>query len=252
MKSRGNDSSSPKWNITSPSLWGLAGCWAAILLLEGVPLVRADRCSDARDDILRAKQMDVSTQVTQARSLLMSAFVACPANPQNLELLAEAYDLLGDLVFAGKFREQAMRLRGISSKPVITFSASSYSIEKGQTADLHWAAQYATDVELTPDFGRVAATGTKTVAPGSTTSYKLTAKGPDGLATIAIEIAVTIPRLTEENIVDLLMNGVPKPHVAQLVNERGIKFEPTEAVQQRLRKAGADDPIIEAVRKAHH
>jgi hypothetical protein len=36
------------------------------------------------------------------------------------------------------------------------------------------------------------------------------------------------------------------------VSERGISFDPTEEAPQRLRKAGADDAIIEAVKKAHH
>lgn len=251
MKSTRNDSSSHDWFKPSPPLWGLAASWVAVLLLGTVQVMGVDRCSDARDDILRAKQMDVNTQAAQARSLLMSAFVACPANSQNLDMLAETFDLMGDFALAGKYRGQAMRLRGISNKPLINLSASNLSVERGQTADLRWVAQYATEVELTPDFGRVAATDTKTVAPSSTMSYRLTAKGPGGLATATLEITVTTPRLTEANIVDLLENGVPKARVAQLVNERGISFTPTDAVLQRLRKAGADDAVTEAVKKAH-
>jgi len=215
-----------------------------------LPSWGVDRCADARDDIVRAKGMNVNTQGAQARNLLMSGFVACPANPQNLELLGEAYDLLGDLALAGKYREQAMRLRGDSSKPVVKFSASSSSIESGQTTRLTWNVAYVREVEINPDLGRVPATGSKAVAPASTTAYQLTAKGPGGSTTASVEITVTVPRLTEDQIVDLLQGEVSQSRIAQFATERGVTFEVTPASEERLRGAGADNPLIEALKKA--
>ncbi len=223
-----------------------------IVLLNGPPLRSVDRCADARDDILRAKGMNPATQGVQARNLLMSAFVACPANPQNLELLAEAYDVLGDLALAGKYREQAMRVRGISSKPVVNLSSSSAAIERGQVTELKWRTTHATEVEITPELGRVAASGSKTVAPTATATYQLTAKGPGGSTIASLQVTVTIPRLSEANILDLLKNEVPKTRIAQLAAERGLTFDISPDVEQRLRSAGADDSLVEALKKARH
>lgn len=90
------------------------------------------------------------------------------------------------------------------------------------------------------------------MAPLSSTTYQLAAKGPGSATTADVQITVTIPPLTEANILDLLRNEVPKPRIVQLVTERGIAFELTASVEQRLRSAGADDMVIEAVKKAHH
>jgi hypothetical protein len=230
-----------------PAFWLLV-----VLVLGSLPAQGADRCADARDDIRRAKGLAEGGQETQARNLLRSALLACPMNAQNLELLAEVYDSLGDLAQAGTFRAQAMRVRGISSKPTVDFTASSPSIERGQTADLNWTSRYATEVEITPDLGRVPAKGTKTVAPTSTATYQLRARGPGGTATAPVEITVTLPRLTEANIVELLKNEVPKMRIAKLAEERGISFQLSADVEQRLRAAGADDTVIEALKKAQH
>jgi len=219
------------------------------LLLGGLPLLGADRCADARDDIRRARAIAENGEEDRARKLLRSALLACPMNAQNLELLAEVFDDLGDFAQAGKYRQQAMRVKGISSKPVVDFAATSPSIERGQTVDLTWTTQYATEVEISPEFGRVAARGRKTVAPAATSTYQLTAKGPGGSATTSVEIKVTIPRLTEANLVDLLENEVPRARIAKLVTERGVAFELTAEIEQRLRAAGADDTVIEAIKK---
>lgn len=64
-----------------------------------------------------------------------------------------------------------------------------------------------------------------------------------------MEIAVTLPRLTEANIVDLLENELPQSRIAQLVTERGAAFELTAEVEQRLRDAGAEAMVIEAIKK---
>ena len=222
------------------------------VFLGSLSLQAADRCADARDDIRRAQQLAAGGQETQARTLLPSAFMACSVNPQNLDLLAETYDSLGDLARAGIHREQAMRLRGISAKPSVNITSPKSSIERGQTATLNWTTNYATEVEIIPDLGRVPAHGTKTVAPTSTETYKLTAHGPGGKATSSVQITVIIPRLTESDILDLLANYVPKARIVRFVGDRGIAFEFTAEVEQRLRSAGADDTVVEAVRKARH
>ena len=56
--------------------------------------------------------------------------------------------------------------------------------------------------------------------------------------------------LSVEDIEYLLREGVTPRRVASLVEEQGVKFEVTEAVRERLRKAGADGGVIAAVEQA--
>jgi len=209
----------------------------------------ADRCSDARDDIRRAQSMVEGGRAAEARTLLRSALFACPANPQNLELLAEAYDGLGELAQAGTCREQAMRLRGIQTKPSVEFTADRLTVERGQTAQLSWHTANASVVEITPDLGRTPARGARAVAPASDVTYRLTARGPGGIAEASLEITVITPRLTEAQVLDLLKNEVPQPRITQLVGERGVSFQLTPPVEERLRSAGAGDTLIQTLKK---
>ena len=65
-----------------------------------------------------------------------------------------------------------------------------------------------------------------------------------------MQIAVTLPRLTEADVVGLLGNDVPQPRIGQVAAERGVAFEVDPAVEQRLRSAGATQTLIEALRSA--
>jgi hypothetical protein len=54
--------------------------------------------------------------------------------------------------------------------------------------------------------------------------------------------------LTKEEVMGLVKAGLDNTRLAKAVRERGIDFEPTEDYVQALRKAGAQDVLIEALR----
>ncbi len=56
--------------------------------------------------------------------------------------------------------------------------------------------------------------------------------------------------LTKSQIVDLLLADVPARRVSILAAQRGIDFEPTDADDEVLRRAGADEDLLKALRKA--
>lgn len=56
--------------------------------------------------------------------------------------------------------------------------------------------------------------------------------------------------LLVEEIEKLLRAGVTPRRMATLIEEHGVSFEVTEEVRERLRKAGADDVVMQAVEKA--
>jgi hypothetical protein len=59
----------------------------------------------------------------------------------------------------------------------------------------------------------------------------------------------TVP-LHKNEILQMLSNSLPSEQIADLVKDSGIDFEPTDDYLGSLRQAGANDVLIEAIRKA--
>ena len=78
--------------------------------------------------------------------------------------------------------------------PDITeFSAEPSSIERGQSSTLKWSVSNANQITIDNGVGTVQATGTKSVFPNETTTYRLTATGPGGTLTKTATVTVTAP-----------------------------------------------------------
>jgi serine/threonine protein kinase len=73
---------------------------------------------------------------------------------------------------------------------VTSFSTSQSKVEAGQTANLKWATQNATEIRIEPGIGTVSPNGARDVSPTQTTTYILTAKGSGGSTTAKVNIAV--------------------------------------------------------------
>ncbi len=78
-------------------------------------------------------------------------------------------------------------------QPTVTLNASSTSIQTGQSTTLNWTSTNATDLDLQPGVGKVAAEGSTNVSPTQTTTYTITATGPGGTATANVDITVNAP-----------------------------------------------------------
>ena len=71
------------------------------------------------------------------------------------------------------------------------FTAQPAAITSGQTTTLSWVIQNATSATITPGVGTVSATtGSVAVSPTATTTYTLTATGPNGSTTQTVQITV--------------------------------------------------------------
>ncbi len=68
----------------------------------------------------------------------------------------------------------------IVQPPVASLTADKTVINSGQSVNLSWTTSNATLVSLDQNIGNVALSGTKTVSPTVTTTYKLTAKNANG------------------------------------------------------------------------
>ena len=77
--------------------------------------------------------------------------------------------------------------------PIVTLTAEPATIESGQSVTLSWASQNATEVTISPEVGKVQATGSTTVSPTGSTTYVATATGPGGSTTASARVTVTAP-----------------------------------------------------------
>jgi peptidoglycan-associated lipoprotein len=75
--------------------------------------------------------------------------------------------------------------------PTISLTASPAAIEIGQSSALSWRTTNATEVTIDGGIGTVEATGSRTVKPSSSISYRAKASGPGGVADAEVRITVS-------------------------------------------------------------
>jgi peptidoglycan-associated lipoprotein len=73
--------------------------------------------------------------------------------------------------------------------PTATLAANPAVIEQGQSATLTWETSNASDINI-EGIGTVMASGSRTITPGSSTTYSLTAKGPGGTKDASARVTV--------------------------------------------------------------
>jgi peptidoglycan-associated lipoprotein len=79
------------------------------------------------------------------------------------------------------------------STPTVTLTAEPTSINKGDSATLHWSSTNATQLTIAPEVGAVAAEGSTKVTPTDSVTYTVTASGPGGSADSTVRITVAQP-----------------------------------------------------------
>ena len=88
-------------------------------------------------------------------------------------------------------------------QPTASLSANPDSIQAGQSTQLTWRTENATDVSI-DGIGKVDPNGSKTVSPTESTTYRLIAKGAggtqDATARVTVESAVAPVSETEEQM----------------------------------------------------
>ena len=76
--------------------------------------------------------------------------------------------------------------------PSASLSVNPDSIQQGQSTQLSWRTENATDVNI-EGLGAVEPNGSKSVTPTGSTTYRLTAKGPGGTQEATARVTVTTP-----------------------------------------------------------
>ncbi|MBP1595118.1 MAG: pal [Acidobacteria bacterium] len=77
--------------------------------------------------------------------------------------------------------------------PTISLTATPAAVERGQSTTISWRTTNATEVSIDGGIGTVEASGTRTVAPSASTTFRARAAGPGGTANAEVRITVTEP-----------------------------------------------------------
>ena len=80
-----------------------------------------------------------------------------------------------------------------AAAPSVSLTVEPTIIQRGQSATLSWRSQNATDITLQPAIGSVEAQGSRSVSPGQSATYTITARGAGGSAQATARLTVTPP-----------------------------------------------------------
>jgi hypothetical protein len=123
-----------------------------------------------------------------AISILTSAvaFAQAPAQPAQTAPSPRAPGAVG----AGFDGSAYTKARDIEAR-IISFTAQPASIKQGQTFMLVWQTENPSGVTIDPEPGRVTPRGSRQLKPAATTTYTLTARGPNNqILTKAVTVTV--------------------------------------------------------------
>src|SRR6202789_4034984 len=79
-----------------------------------------------------------------------------------------------------------------ASAPTASITADPLAIDLGQSVVLNWRSQNAPSVTI-DGIGDVSTNGTQTVAPSTSTNFRLTAKGDGGSTEANVRVTVRVP-----------------------------------------------------------
>jgi peptidoglycan-associated lipoprotein len=131
-----------------------------------------------------------------------------------------------------------------SPAPVITLQVAPSAIESGQKTTLTWSSSNATGVTIDHNVGTVEPTGSRTVSPEISTTYKATATGPGGSAVaearVTVEPKAIIPSGTTTTKPLIIEDDVPVFNrdirdVFFDYDQYGIRENAREALQSDIR-----------------
>jgi peptidoglycan-associated lipoprotein len=142
-----------------------------------------------------------------------------------------------------------------SPAPVITLAASPSAIEKGRSSTLTWNSSNATGVNIDNGIGTVEASGSRTISPATSTTYRARATGPGGNAVSEARVTVTAPSAITDNRPSPVIGDIPwfEANIEDVYfdyDQSGIR-EDAKATLQKNAKALAERPGIRITVEGH-
>ena len=101
-----------------------------------------------------------------------------------------------NITFSGAHDASICAIEVNLAAPTAEIFADPVTINKGQEVNLSWETKYATNVSIDQGIGIVGDSGSTTVSPEVTTTYRITANGPGGTITDSVTVTVNTPAPT--------------------------------------------------------
>jgi len=255
--------------------------WSDVLTWQ--PLMRVALEFDqilamAQQRLAAEKPKEVPTPSAPPKMRIMEPAIADPTQPVEVSqpmvtLRGAALDSRGVLsVMVG---DRPAEIRSTGDIRAVEFSVKDVPLREGlnrlnvvatnvdhqnaQLEVLFWYRPAATPGPMPPAAPLVAPLSTPSAPPPAPTPTQTETSTPAAPSTTtAAPAAPTSPKasssegvpLHKDEILRMVQNSLPSDQVADMVKESGIDFEPTDDYLESLRKAGAKDILIEAIRKA--
>jgi len=147
-----------------------------------------------------------------------------------------------------------------SLKPtVLQFTVEPSVIERGQSATLRWSVNNATTISIDNGIGDVQSSGTRRITPAETTTYRLSASGPQGVVngtttvTVTNPAPVTTPTPTNKSTLDQEVNTLLQDAYFDYDSNQ-IRSDARDALAKdadSLKKIFADFPTASVIVEGH-
>ncbi|MCX6005644.1 MAG: hypothetical protein NTZ34_00035, partial [Chloroflexi bacterium] len=163
-----------------------------IIKLFSKPVVASFDASSA--EIITGQSATLQWNVTGVTSVSISPGIGTVSSSGTRTVSPDTttkYTLLANNLFGSVSESKTITVRE-PAPSIDSFGFNTGSIFAGQSATLSWSVAGATSVSINPEIGTVSLTGTKNVAPGSTTTYTLTASNSAGNSTATATITVAV------------------------------------------------------------
>lgn len=155
--------------------------------------------------------------------------------PEKIKKLALLAILAGALSLAGCAKKAAKVTppappAPAPSAPTATLAANPSVIQPGQSSTLTWQTSNASEITIA-GLGTLPASGSRSVAPGTSTTYTLVAKGPGGTNDASARITVNTPvaSSTQPSDEDLFARNVKDIYFD--FNKANLRSDDTPIVQ---------------------
>ncbi|MDE2925394.1 MAG: hypothetical protein OXT71_03245 [Acidobacteriota bacterium] len=168
----------------------------------------------------RSSDATITTGDTSVGTDAVSALDASLTSAESIQLTAPSsagtyyygacVDPVSGETATGNNCSMAVRVT-VAGLPTVSLSASPASIERGRSATLTWSSTNAVSATITPGIGSVPVSGSRTVSPTSTTTYRITVTGASG-RTASAEVKVTVTAPADQAVLVALYNATGGPN----------------------------------------
>ncbi len=139
--------------------------------------------------LINLPQLDAQAAITSA-GLVLGIITTANSDTVPLNAVISQNPVSGTQIVEGSVVDLVLSIGSVPINLSVTIHAAPESILVGESTTLTWSSTMADMAFIEPDVGSVAENGTLTITPDHTTTYTITATGPDGSTSSQVTVTV--------------------------------------------------------------